>query len=162
MTAAQSVSVLPFFFFFLRQAKGCDQYSGRRLLMLCQNLFSWASCFSVPLSEVEFMAGCLLSVTSGTVWLIWPVVLMCSGMRNAYCLPLARLSESAREKVQENRDIHFSLLLSLSLFSTCTSALPHFKAELQGRHGGRLRSKLGSSHGRWRNKSPASEVLKAV
>lgn len=70
MAAAQSVSVLPsffLFFFFLKQAKGCDQYSGRRLLMLCQNLFSWASCFSVPLSEVEFMAGCLLSVTSGTV-----------------------------------------------------------------------------------------------
>lgn len=30
---------------------------------------------------------------------------MCSGMRNAYCLPPARLLESARENVQENRDI---------------------------------------------------------
>lgn len=30
---------------------------------------------------------------------------MCSGMRNAYCLPLARQLESAREEVGENRVI---------------------------------------------------------
>lgn len=83
--------------------------------MPCQHLRSWASSSSVPLSisEAEFMADCPLSVTSGTVWLIWPVVLMCSGMRNAYCLPLARLSESARENVQENRDIHPSLPITV-------------------------------------------------
>lgn len=154
-----------FFLVFLQQVWGCDQYSGRQSLTLCQNLRSRASCFSFPLSEAEFMADCPLSVTSGTVWLIWPVVLMCSGMRNAYCLPLARLLESARENVQENRDIHPSLPFSPSLcvfFPSCSSALPHFRAELQGCHGGQLRSRLGYSHGRWRNKSPVSEVLKAV
>lgn len=98
MPAALSCS-LSFFQHFLQQAQACDQYSGRQLLTPCQHLRCWASSSSVPLSisEAEFMADCPPSVTSGTVWLIWPVVLMCSGMRNAYCLPLARLSESARE-----------------------------------------------------------------
>ena len=41
---------------------------------------------------------------------------MCSGMHDAYCLPLARLSESARENVQENRDIHPSLLFFFFFF----------------------------------------------
>lgn len=109
---------------FLQQVQGCDQHSGRQSLMLCQHLRSQASSSSVPLSiaEAEFMADCPLSVTSGTVWLIWPVVLMCSGMHNAYCLPLARLSESARENVQENRDIH-PLPPSLALFFPFCSSL---------------------------------------
>lgn len=134
--------VLFYFFFldFLKLVQGCDQYSGTKLLMPCQHLCSWASSSSVPLSisEAEFMADCPLSVTSGTVWLIWPVVLMCSRMRNAYCLPLARLSESARENVQENRDIHPSLPITVFFpLAPFSSALPHFRAELQGRHGGR-------------------------
>lgn len=110
-----------FFLDFLQQLQGCDQYSGRQSLTLCQHLRSRASSSSVPLSisEAEFMADCPPSVTSGTVWLIWPVVLMCSGMRNAYCLPLARLSESARENVQENRDIH----PSLCFFPSCSPLL---------------------------------------
>lgn len=110
-TPAALAAFVSYFLEFLQRVQGCDQYSGRESLMPCQRLRSWASSSSVPLSisEAEFMADCPLSVTSGTVWLIWPVVLMCSGMRNAYCLPPARLSESARENVQENRDIHPSL-----------------------------------------------------
>lgn len=119
-----------FFPHFLQRVRGCDQYSDRQSLTPCQHLRSRASSSSVPLSisEAEFMADCPPSVTSGTVWLIWPVVLMCSGMHDAYCLPLARLSESARENVQENRDIHPSLPPSLSFFfffsfSSCSSLL---------------------------------------
>lgn len=169
MPAALADLALLFFLHFLQQVKGWNQYSGRQLLTPCQYLRSQTSSSSVPLSvcEAEFMAACPPSVTSGTVWLIWPVVLLCFRMCNIYCLPLACLLESAREIVQYNLDIH--LLLS-PLFcgffflsgSPLLSALPHFRAELQGRHGGRPRSWPGSSQGRRRNKYPVSEVLKAV
>ena len=114
----RQLSFCLFFPHFLQRVQGCDQYSDRQSLTPCQHLRSRASSSSVPLSisEAEFMADCPPSVTSGTVWLIWPVVLMCSGMHDAYCLPLARLSESARENVQENRDIHPSLLFFFFFF----------------------------------------------
>lgn len=130
MPAALSCS-LSFFQHFLQQTQACDQYSGRQLLTPCQHLRCWASSSSVPLSisEAEFMADCPPSVTSGTVWLIWPVVLMCSGMRNAYCLPLARLSESAREM---SRRIETSIPLFLFFFPLPHATLFLSPASFQG------------------------------
>lgn len=111
-------------------------------------------------SEAEIVANCPRSVTRGTVWFIWPFFLMCSG--NAYCLLLARLSKSARENVRDIRDIRPSFLSPcLFLFSFPFRGLIE-GAEQQGHRGGEPRSRRGSSQGRWRDKSPAPDVLKAV
>lgn len=143
-----------------------------RWLTSCQNLRSRASCSSVAslrgrihgrLSSECDKWNCVINLAS-RFNVLRDAQRLLSSPRTSIGICQRKCPGESRHPYTHTHTLSYTnLFLCVCFFRpSCSSALPHFRVELRGCHGGQLRSRLGSSHGRWRNKSPVSEVLKAV